>query len=148
MIHYHRDIFKYEVPNDWYVGYEQEYLQIYNEEVGLGALTASFYVNLEWPRHSSKVAENMAQSFINQYQVKLLHPMKWNKISNSTNVFAGEGVQGEYYVRMWVIVDHLRIILATYFSEQHFDDDIKLSPELENEVAQFESIINSITFLN
>ena len=74
--------------------------------------------------------------------------MKWNKISNSTNVFAGEGVQGEYYIRMWVIVDHLRIILATYFSEQHFDDDIKLSPELENEVAQFESIINSITFLN
>ena len=146
MTHYHRDIFKYEVPDGWYVGYEQEYLQIYNEEDGLGALTASFYVNLKRFKRTTAIAENMAKSFIDQYHVELFHPMKWHKISDKTNVLIGEGIKGDSYIKIWVIVDHLRIVVATYFSEQHFDKNHNLSPELTSEVAIFDTIINSVTF--
>lgn len=130
----HNEYLNYKLPHNWCAEEGADNLFLYNPD-GNGAITISFLNVISTDQSLDEQMSVLAKRFIDQNNINLHSPLiLLNK--GSKGILSGTGTTFEgWFVKLWVVAKHPKIVLATYQSERK-----------SFEVRTCDSIIDSFQF--
>ncbi len=131
------DFLSCDIPQNWHIDYNGDNYTIYESD-GVGAVTISCF-SIIYKRDALKdLIMNMTNDFIENNHIILEKPLSF--ICNETQytiIGTGQTID-KWFVKIWVIAQYPRIVMATYLSEDKCFDEINCCNK----------IINSFVFRN
>ena len=134
MMFNHNKYLYYTLPNDWCAEEDTDTLLLYNPN-GNGAITTSFFNVINTQESLDEQISILAKKFIDKNKINLHSPLVLFSKDGKT-VLWGTGTSSDgWFVKLWVVAKHPKIVFATYQSERK-----------NAEVQVCDSIINSFWF--
>ena len=127
--------FSITLPGEWGYHNDEEVLNIYSNKNALGVIQISFF-HKDDSQDIIKIANDQLDRFINQYRINI--DIITRKILEAPS-YTVANASGEYdgdFIKIWVLVNELKMLLITY-----------ISPKKSREISKVEDIIYSINFL-
>ena len=135
MMRNHNGYLNYMLPTNWCAEEDMDNLLLYNPS-GNGAITISFFNVLNTEESLDEQISILAKRFIDKNTISLHSPLVlFNK--GGKTILYGTGITSDgWFIKLWVIARHHKIVFATYQSERK-----------SAEVKVCDSIIDSFQFV-
>ena len=131
----HNEYLNYNLPHNWCAEEGEDNLFLYNPN-GNGAITISFFNVISTDESLDEQISILAKRFIDQNNINLHSPLILLNKDNK-GILCGTGATSEgWFVKLWVVAKHPKIVLATYQSKCK-----------SSEVKTCDSIIDSFQFI-
>ena len=125
----------YMLPNNWCAEEDIDNLLLYDPS-GNGAITISFFSVLNIEKSLDEQISILAKRFIDKNNINLHSPLVLFNIEGKT-ILCGTGTTSDgWFIKLWVVAKHPKIVFATYQSERK-----------SAEVKVCDSIIDSFQFV-
>ena len=135
MMRNHNGYLNYMLPTNWCAEEDMDNLLLYNPS-GNGAITISFFNVLNTEESLDEQISILSKRFIDKNTISLHSPLVlFNK--GGKTILYGTGITSDgWFIKLWVIARHHKIVFATYQSERK-----------SAEVKVCDSIIDSFQFV-
>ena len=131
----HNNYLDYEVPPNWCAEEDGDNLLIY-DPAGNGAMTISFFNMLEAKETLDEQISIMAKNFIDQNKITLHAPLiLYGSKETKTTLYGTGTTDDNWFVKLWVVAKHPKIVFVTYQSEKK-----------SKEVKKCDAIMESMKF--
>lgn len=135
MVFNHNGYLNYMLPNNWCAEENENNLILYNPN-GNGAIITSFFSALDKKEFLDEQISILAGNFIEQNHIKLSSPPILFNRDSKTILYGTGTTSDDWFVKLWIVAKHPKIVLASYQSERNSD-----------EVKKCDSIIESFQFI-
>lgn len=117
MLHNHNGYLNYELPDNWCVEENSDELFMYNPD-GNGAMTTTFYNVLNTEDSLVEQISVLAKRFIDRNGINVHSPLVIF-VQDGKTILCGTGITPDnWFVKLWVVAKHPKIVFVTYQSEQ------------------------------
>lgn len=135
MMRNHNKYLNYTLPNNWCAEDGIDNLLLYNPS-GNGAITISFLNVLQAKETLDEQISILAKRFIDKNNISLHSPLVLFNRDGKTLLYGTGTTPDGWFIKLWVVAKHPKIVLATYQSERR-----------STEVKVCDSIIDSFQFV-
>ena len=119
----HAGYLTYELPDGWKTDESDDGLSMYDPD-GNGALTVSFFNRVDSNTHLNVQVSVLAKNFFECNNIKLNNSFILLNKDEKTVLFGIGKTADNWFIKLWVVAENPKIVLATYQSEQE-------NPEVE-----------------
>ena len=134
MLYNHNEYLNYELPKNWNSEEDGDNLLLYNPN-GSGAMVVSFFNVLATSDTLDEQISILAKKFIDKNKIKLHSSLILFAKDDKTTLYGTGTTSDGWFIKLWVVAKHPKIVFATYQSEKK-----------TGEVKKCDSIIDSINF--
>ena len=127
--------FSITLPGEWGYHNDEEVLNIYSNKNAFGVIQISFF-HKDDSQDIIKIANDQLDRFIAQYRINIDIITRKILEAPSYTVAIASGEYNGDFIKIWVLVNELKMLLITY-----------ISPKKSREISKVEDIIYSINFL-
>lgn len=131
----HNEYLDYMLPNSWCAEEDTDNLFLYNPD-GNGAITISFFSVLKTNEFLDEQMSILAKRFVDKNSINLHSPLVLFNRDGKTILYGIGTTLDGWFIKLWVVAKHPKIVFATYQSERKSD-----------EVKVCDSIIDSFRFV-
>jgi hypothetical protein len=130
----HNEYLNYAIPNNWCAEENKDNLILYNPR-GNGAITISFFNVLKTNESLDEQVSILAKNFVDKNNINLHSSLILFNRDSKTIMYGTGTTSDHWFVKLWVVAKHPKIVFATYQSERK-----------SSEVKVCDSIIDSFYF--